>query len=87
MTYKKLSTMNDNDYNTDPYNLRSYFVENFIPLQNDTKSKVYNTINNPAKIQNRFNIDANAINEDHIQSQQIHQIQNQMQHEIEDPSD
>ena len=91
MTYKKLSTMNENDYNTDPYNLRSYFVENFIPLNNSEKSKVSNTINNPPKIKNRFNIDENAINDEHIQSQQIYQMQHQMQHqmqqEIEDPSD
>ena len=84
MTYRKLSTMNtNNDYSKDPYNLYSYFVENFIPINPTAKSNMSIT-------QNRFNSEPNRIEQEHIQSQQINQMihhqQEQHQQEIEDPN-
>ena len=81
MTYRKLSNINKNQYSKDPYNLYSYVMENFIPINASARS------NAPATL-NRFNVDPNRIEQEHIQSQQINQMlryQQQQQQDIEEP--
>ena len=80
MTYRKLSNININNYSKDPYNLHSYYVENFIPIVSSAKTNV-------VKTENKFNINSPAIIASEVhQSQQLQQMMHQQQHqEIEDP--
>ena len=83
MTYRKLSNIAINNYSKDPYNLHSYYVENFIPIVSSAKSNVNRT-------ENKFSINSPSIvaSEDR-QSQQLQQMiqRQQQQQEIEDPND